>query len=511
MGEPSKRDSGTVPPDSNDEYCPWEDADHDISVGIVGTGPGFLTILDIIFEASYREFLPVMNLVGVAEPGSDRAKIERVRSRNIPVYDSYLELLEHHPTINFLIELAGGRFRVKRIRASLPDSISLIDHSAAIFLCGLHNMFQVSTHCQLNLDRHKALMQAIMDKVQEDIILLDTSCRVVDMNRHVVERAGKSKEELIGRHCWEVQTLEDAGPLCQGPEESCPFYKTLDTNENAEALLTRVGKKGRLHYFRIYSYPIYNEFGNMTHILVMRRDITERTHRERDRQQSEKLAVVGEMSMYLAHEIRNPLFAIGGFTNSLLKSANLDAKERDKVKIIAEEAKRLDTMLTSILNFAAPQETALQTVDLNRIASEVFDLMQIGYGAQGIAFELQTDLSIPRIRGDGEQIKQCLINLVKNSVEAMPQGGTVFIRTGMNQKVLLQVRDTGKGMSETEIENAFSPFFTTKKKGYGLGLAMIKKITEEYGGHVELASRQGEGTTVTLSFLPALAVTKEGK
>jgi two-component system, sporulation sensor kinase E len=496
----------------DEDYCPWGEESQELLVGIVGTGPGFLTILDIIFDVQYHDFLPAMRLVGVAEPGPNRAKVEQVRKKGVPVYATWEELLEKHPEINFLVELKGSRYKLRRLRSILPDSVSLIDHNSAIFLCGMHNMFQVRTHCQVNLDRHKLLLQSIIDRVQEDIILLDKECRVVDLNLNVIKRSGNEKQALLGKTCWEVQSLALGTKFCSTPDKECPVFHTLATREYAESMLTRVDTEGRLHYFRIYAYPILDELGSMTHVLVMRRDITSRTQRERHQQQSERLAVIGEMSMYLAHEIRNPLFAIGGFTNSLITSGRLEERDLAKLKIIAEEAKRLDAMLTSILNFAAQGETAIDKVDVRKAIEEVVELMRIGYCQQGFCFMTQIQPELPFVRGDSERIKQCLINLIKNALEAMDKGGTVNVRARLEREfVLIQVEDTGVGMSEGQLEKAFSPFFTTKKKGYGLGLSMIKKIIEEYGGHVEIASKEGKGTTVTLKIPPVLAEAPKDK
>jgi Signal transduction histidine kinase regulating phosphoglycerate transport system len=129
-------------------------------------------------------------------------------------------------------------------------------------------------------------------------------------------------------------TLRDGLPFCRVMDRDCPFHKTLANREAAETLMTRVNAEGRLLYFRIYSYPILDALGAMTHIMVMQRDITSRTYREKHQQQADKLAVIGEMSTYLAHEIRNPLFAIGGFTNALLRSTEFSGASREKLTII---------------------------------------------------------------------------------------------------------------------------------------------------------------------------------
>jgi len=492
------------------DFCLWDTSDREFQVGIIGTGPGFVSILDILGNEQYQEFLPGLTLAAVADPGPQPSSRAHVEKLGVPVYETFEAMMAAHPGIDLVVELIGSRAKLRAIRSALPDTVSLIDHNAAFFLCGLHNMLQVSTHCQVSLDRHKELLNAIIDEVRDDIILLDKEGRVVDLNKNVYQRVGKEKADLLGLPCWQVQTLDDGRPFCCGPDKDCPFFTTLTTGREAEALFTRLDADGRLMYFRIYSYPIFNPLGNMTHIMVMRRDITRRTYRERHQQQAEKLAIIGEMSMYLAHEIRNPLFAISGFTKSLLDSANLTEKEREKLRIIAEEAKRLDHMLSSILSFSRQTQTVSGPVDLNRVSEEAVELMRIGYADKGYRFVLNADPNIPRGRAEAETIKQCLVNLMMNSMEAMPKGGEIRVRTGIEgDSPVVEVADRGRGMSQAEMDKVFSPFHTTKGRGYGLGLAMIKKMIEEFGGRVSLSSREGHGTAVTLHFAPILAGEEE--
>ncbi|MFW5489668.1 MAG: two-component system sensor histidine kinase NtrB [Desulfovibrio sp.] len=493
-------------------YCLWEIEEGEFTIGIMGTGPGFMSILDIIANEQYKEYLPGLRLIGVSDLGNHPGKVRYIREQGMPIYRSYRDMLKAHPKLDLLVELVGKRFSLKKIRNSIPETLSLIDHKSAIFLCGLHSMLQVSSHCQSHLDRQKALLQTIIDEVREDILLLDKEGRVVDTNKNVTKRTGKEKSELLGMPCWRVQTLPDGLPFCNKMDSRCPFHSTLARQKAAEALVTRVATDGRLQYFRIYSYPIFNSNGTMTHILVMRRDITERTHQEKHQQHTEKLSVIGEMSTYLAHEIRNPLFAIGGFTNSLLKSKNLTERELEKLQIIADETKRLDKMLTSILNFSRPSKTTDATVDLNKVMTETVDLMKMGYGKRGIRFLIYTYPKLPLVNGEPEMVKQCLVNLIKNSIEAMPDGGDISLTTGADQNfITIAVSDTGTGMDEKELANAFSPFYSTKEQGCGLGLAMINKIVDEYGGRVDLTSKVGEGTTVTLCFPPVCAVDCEAE
>jgi signal transduction histidine kinase len=285
---------------------------------------------------------------------------------------------------------------------------------------------------------------------------------------------------------------------------------TLFTKKKAEALMTRVSEDGHLLYYRVYSYPVFNAQGELAQVLVMRRNITSRTHKEKRALEREKLSIMTSMSMYLAHEIRNPLCVIGGFTKSLLKSPHLSEKERAKIQIIDEETTKLDTVLQNILNFTRRDEKEFGEIDINEVVKETLELIEIGYNDRGHTFRVQLKEGIPRLKGKMDILKQCVLNILKNAMEATPDGSEIEIVTGLAQdKVFVSVTDTGVGMTEEEIEMAFSPFHTTKSKGYGLGLPMIRKAVEEFEGTIDLQSKKGAGTTVTLAFSPILNLVDE--
>ncbi len=491
--------------------CYWTgETEKEWLVGMVGTGAGFYSIVDIIRNEEFREFLPPMRLVAAAEIGPDMSRKSLLERLEVDIYATFEEMQEAHPSIDLYVELGNKPYRLHEIRQKLPMNVSLMDHREAIFFCGLRDMARIRAFQESNLNQQRNLLQAIFDEVREDMLVLDREGRIVDLNRNVWSRTGKSKEELIGKHCWETLKMEGGSPLCSHPDKKCAFFETLRTGRTAEAMLTRVDGEGQLMYFRVYSYPIFNQHGDLANVMIMHRDITARTYKERHQHQRDKLAVIGEMSTYLAHEIRNPLFALGGFAHSLLRSPNLDKKEREKVEIMAEETKRLDHMLSSMLSFVKPAKAVTGQVDLCTLVSETVDLMTIGYGKQGYEFVLKCDSRTPKVRGDVEMVKQCLVNLIKNSIEAMPDGGPITVSSGIDGTfVYLRVEDRGLGMSEKDLEKVFSPFYTTKEKGCGLGLAMIKKIVEDYGGEIDIKSRLDRGTVVTMRLPPVLAVDPE--
>ncbi|MCJ2165584.1 MULTISPECIES: ATP-binding protein [unclassified Pseudodesulfovibrio] len=483
--------------------CYWNGSLGPFNVGVVGTGATLKVLIDLIYNEAFREFLPEMRLTAISN--ADQGDAPNLYETTCPVYVSFEAMLAAHPEINLVVEITGDKSIRSRLRQSLPDSIALMDHREIVFLCGLHDMAVVKGNYMVQMDHQRTLIQSIIDEIREDIFLLDKKGIIQDLNRTVWQRAGVPRKELLGKPCWVAARLRDGSDFCNQLDPQCPFHKTLQSGQKEETLITRVNGSGLLQYYRLYAYPIYDMRGNMSHIMVMHRDITERTQREKYQQQRDKFAIIGEMSTYLAHEIRNPLYAVGGFANALLRSTSLGEQEREKVQIIVDETKRLDRLLTSMLSFARPSSVPEGTVDVVAVCRDVAELMLAGYGKHGYQIEVRTTPPLPSVQGDTDSLKQCLVNTVKNSIEAMADGGLILIEIGMgDNEVVIRIIDTGSGMDEHQMDRAFNPFYSTKDGGSGLGLPMIKKIIEECGGSVSLASKPGKGTTVTIRLQPAL-------
>ena len=491
---------------ANQQHCFWEGGGEHLIVGVVGGGGGFNPLLDVIDNPLLYNYLPQMRLAAVSEMEGSPASLARAKGLGVPAYNDCDDMLAANPDINLLVELTGSPERLDRLRKSVPPEISILDRREIVFLCSLHDLTQMKHRFRTSLERQRTLLHSVIDEIREDVLVLDLEAGIEDLNRNVWKRAGCSRDDLVGLRCWRAVNIDEGVMFCSELDKDCPFRETRLTRAKSEALFTRLDDLGRLRYFRVYAYPIFTVGGYMSHIMVMRRDITERTRREKLEQHHERLAVVGEMSAYLAHEIRNPLCAIGGYANALLRSERLGEGERDKVRIMVEETTRLERILSSILNFTRPGEMKTGPVDLATVAEETIELMRAGYAKTGCSFLLRRADGAPLVKGNADILKQCLINLLKNAVEAMPDGGEIIVRLDSDKRMVrLEVEDRGVGMSRKEADRVFSPFFTTKEEGTGLGLAMIKKNVDELGGEVFIRSRPGEGTTVTLLLPPMLA------
>lgn len=229
--------------------------------------------------------------------------------------------------------------------------------------------------------------------------------------------------------------------------------------------------------------------------------------KERDR-----LAALGQMAAGLAHEIRNPLGAIRGAAEYLLSSGE-DLADREFLDIIMEETDRLNRVVSDFLDYSKPLKVTLEPCDLNRLASQVLQLVRAEGLPGNIEAELVLSPELPAIPADIEKLKQVLLNLLRNAIQAMPTGGQLIVRTRSSELlselaepvdptvpawVQLEVVDTGSGMTQTQLDNLFIPFYTTKAGGTGLGLAMSQRIVAALGGELEASSVVGQGSTFVL-------------
>lgn len=233
-----------------------------------------------------------------------------------------------------------------------------------------------------------------------------------------------------------------------------------------------------------------------------------RAHEER-LVRAERLSAVGEIAARVVHEIRNPLAAIGGFARSLLESEEPPWGKREALEIIVDEVRRLETIVREVLDFSRPAPPRIGIVHVDRLAQEVLELLRWEVDDARVESRLETAASLPAAAADRDQLFQALVNVVRNAVHAMPQGGVVSLRVRpAGHAVEIAVEDTGVGMNPDVKARVFEPFFTTKASGSGLGLTIASQIVREHGGEIQVDSGEGRGTTVTLR-LP-VADSKEG-
>ncbi len=222
----------------------------------------------------------------------------------------------------------------------------------------------------------------------------------------------------------------------------------------------------------------------------------------------ERLAALGEMSAGLAHEIRNPLGAIKGAAQ-LLQPEHLDESEQEMIDIILEEVDRLNSVVCQFLDYARPMKSGFTVTDLNKLLQRTIQLLGAD-APDNIEILLNLDEKLPPIFADAEKLKQVFLNLIRNAIEAMPDGGRLTIESHLvgeedSNSVELIFADEGVGIAPDVMKNIFIPFYTSKDKGTGLGLSICQRIVEHHNGHINLQSTLGKGT----KFIIRLPIKRE--
>lgn len=216
---------------------------------------------------------------------------------------------------------------------------------------------------------------------------------------------------------------------------------------------------------------------------------------------SERFAAIGEAAAHLSHEIKNPLMLMAGFARQVRRTLPEEGKEAGKLLLVEEEARRLEGMLEEVKDFTRPAAPKFSSHDLNATVWDTAMLMEGSLAAKGVTIRANLDKNLPPTEHDPSQIRQVVLNLVKNAAEAMGQGGQVAVSTRSKGRMAeLEVRDTGPGLTPDQAKLVFNPFYTTKEHGTGLGLPVCYRIARDHGGDIRLDTAPGKGCAFTVTL-----------
>jgi len=221
----------------------------------------------------------------------------------------------------------------------------------------------------------------------------------------------------------------------------------------------------------------------------------------RDLVRAESLAAVGQVVSEVAHDMKTPLMAIGGFAVQVSKKFPQNDSNQKKLEVVIQETARLEAMIREMLDFGRPLELQRAKIDLNELLRESMDVAQAMARKAGVELNADLSLSVPSLLLDAPKVKKVLFNLLTNAIQASPAGECVLVRTCLDKKaVLFEVTDCGCGIEEEDRESVFHPFFSTKKGGTGLGLGIVKKIVDTHGGEASFHPNPEKGVTFTMRF-----------
>jgi signal transduction histidine kinase len=271
--------------------------------------------------------------------------------------------------------------------------------------------------------------------------------------------------------------------------------------------IINLGMKGKGEMYTHEDLELLNTLSNQATVALENARLYEDLSRAKvQMQRADRLAALGTLTAGLAHEIRNPLVAIKTFTQLLPERFDDNEFRNHFLNVTAGEVDRISSLVTELLDFARPSQPKLNKEDLNQVVEKMTLLVDTESHKKNIKVLKNFDGHLPPIILDREQIKQVLLNILLNAVDATPENGTIAVSTrpvtknGYLDYVQVVIADTGKGIPEDDLEKVFTPFYTTKHGGSGLGLAISHQIVQEHQGSIEIESKPNQGTTFRVNL-----------
>jgi signal transduction histidine kinase len=464
-----------------------------------------------------------VHVVGVCDTDPEAEGLRLARDLGIPTTDDWRSIFDV-PNLDGVIELTNDRDVLMDLIRRRPKGVWVLDHNIGRLLQSLFLSDQMLKAKEDEVALERMVSDILLHHSNDRMVLLDPEFRILDANDGYLRAVAKSREEAVGKHCYEiVYGFELPCPqLQQGMK--CPMMETLRTGASARVIHELVNDTGGLTYYSLETYPVKDRTGEVVRVIEIRRDIPEELPSRWERRleelktdmgkvvQEDRMLSLGKLSASCAHEINNPiqgLITFGHLMKSIVDQGNPSREDlgqfREYLALMCSELERCGNIVTGLLSFAREAPMEAREVDLNDALRSVITLTRHHMELQDIQLTLELQPEILTVRGDINHLQQCFLNLIFNAIEAMPNGGRLYVASRLEEgehHAQVVIQDTGCGISVEYLDKVFDPFFTTKPEGMGtgLGLSIVYGIIKGHNGRIHVESEPGKGSTFTITF-----------
>ncbi len=358
-----------------------------------------------------------------------------------------------------------------------------------------------------DLQQMRGNVEQLLERMEDAVLLFDKDERLVN--------AGKAVENFIGRNRFELPGLSVAEvfpadtPLGELVQSAVSLRRPLS---NAEAMVARLGSEisngNGAEPRRVFvNLEVLEDFPSRDAkgFLLTMRDAEAKINITKQLDVGQRLSALNKLTSGVAHEIKNPLNSIGLHLEILrARIAGQDAAAEEELRVLRDETKRLDRVVKTFLDFTKPVELKLGPVDLFELLNGMLQFLMPEAQAKRVAIGLECEEKPAMIRGDADLLKQAFLNLLRNGMEAMPEGGPLAVTIARaGGEIAVTIQDRGIGIPESSRQKIFQLYYTTKKDGTGIGLAITFRVVQLHNGSISFDSKPGDGTKFELRF-PAL-------
>ncbi|MCG6881945.1 MAG: PAS domain S-box protein [Deltaproteobacteria bacterium] len=356
---------------------------------------------------------------------------------------------------------------------------------------------QAYRSARTSFSRVKAFSDNLVENMPMGLIAIDPGERIASFNQTAESMLKISATEIIGNQLSEILPASLRNFFYQMKTRTGPITEELDASLNNHQNLP----------LEVIGTSLSDEDGAAMGWVILFRDLSEIRHLKKEIARSQRLASIGRLAAGVAHEIRNPLSSIKGFATYFKERYRDTPKDHQTAEIMIQEVERLDRVIGQLMEFARPMSIEEKITSLDALIRHSLKMVEGDALKKHITLEFNHDPGIETAKIDPDRIKQVLLNLYLNAIEAMGEGGSLTVsakRSERDNGVQITVSDTGPGITEKDLPHLFDPYFTTKPSGTGLGLAIVHKIVESHKGEIQITSELGEGTVVTILIPHAL-------
>lgn len=368
------------------------------------------------------------------------------------------------------------------------------------------NLRKQVEHRTAELQRSEAELKIEKEKLQNALESIGTGLQVVDRSGQVIW-SNRIAEVWFGKISnWDDYIRTALNDIHLGKCVDCQVFQRGTPRKR---YFTLKCEDGIIREFEISCSPIHDKEGEIVQAVSLIQDVTERNELERQLIHSERLASMGEIAAGLAHEINNPIMVILGLVQNILAEIDEQHGFHEDLKIIETETFRTSRVIKSLLEFAHEPAAVFKKISLIDVCRSSLEFLDYRFKEKGIKIIFDPPENYPSCNADPDQLMQVIVNILLNSLHAIEEEGTIKFRFSVeksynveeNDYLILEIIDSGKGISRKDLSEIFKPFFTRKgKKGTGLGLSISRRIIEGHGGIISMKSKINEGTTCTIKI-----------
>jgi two-component system NtrC family sensor kinase len=491
------------------------------NIALVGGGDFCREILEKT-TAVYEQEELYAPILAVADPDLNSPGIKLADEYGLLTFTDYHQLYDRRYNINLIIILTPEQDILIDILSTRPQRIRILAYDV------FRIFWKAIGREERKLRERTEEMETILNGIQDFILVITPDMEIIDANESFLTKMHYTRKDVIGKKCHQVYHRMDHP--CNGGEIDCPLKEVVRNKCHVRKIQTRLMPDDEKRYYEVNIYPIWEKDGKISKFIHISRDITQHkkeeeeiTHRleqmveDRTRQLREthekllhqdKMSSLGKLSASVVHEINNPIAGILNLImlmKRIVEEDKITARETEQFKqylsLMENETRRTSRIVSNLLAFSRQSKLEPKALNVNHLIEKILflnsNLLKIG----GVKVETKLAANLPDLLGSEDQLQQVFMNLVSNAAEAMEtSGGRLSIETRhlpAENKLQINIEDTGHGIPEEDIPKLFEPFFTTKKqgKGVGLGLSLAYGIIQEHGGSIYVKSKLGQGTT----------------